>query len=304
LVGRGWFIVVMLIGGLAAVGMAVHGSRLPPADFTFFNESVIKSIEPAAIAGHPEGRMAWALFEGLTRPRADDVRAEPGDAERWDVSEGRRLYAFHLRENDRWSNGDLVTAGDFLYSIRRLLDPLTGAEYSYQAWYLAGAKCYTYGARGIKPGDSVEVELHPPADVPNTTRGEVLVGQLERIDDQGGSSSQSSRSREFVVRTGGRARRFCTAGVGDRLPVGVEPCRQVLLDFREVAMRAVDDRTLEIRKIPRPIFSSCWRFSPSCRSTAAASSATAHRHGKGRRTSFPTAHFHERSAAFAIAFNW
>ena len=65
--------------------MAVHGSRLPPADFTFFNESEVKSIDPAIIKGQPEGRIVRALFEGLTRPRADNMQAEPGVAERWDI---------------------------------------------------------------------------------------------------------------------------------------------------------------------------------------------------------------------------
>src|SRR5687768_14649851 len=116
---RAWFLIVMLIGGAAAVGWAVYGSRLPPADFTFFNESEVKSVDPAIITGHPEGRIAWALFEGLTRPRPQDNRAEPGVAYRWDLSEDGRVYTFHLREDARWSNGDAVTAKDFLYSLRR-----------------------------------------------------------------------------------------------------------------------------------------------------------------------------------------
>jgi cation diffusion facilitator family transporter len=63
--GRTWFLAVMLVGGAAAVLWAVYGSRLPPADFTFFNESEIKSVDPHIIAGNPEGRIASALFEGL-----------------------------------------------------------------------------------------------------------------------------------------------------------------------------------------------------------------------------------------------
>ena len=59
--GRTLFLVAMIVGGLAAVGMAVRGSRLPPADFTFFNESEIKSVDPAVITGEPEGRIARSL---------------------------------------------------------------------------------------------------------------------------------------------------------------------------------------------------------------------------------------------------
>ena len=80
MLGRVWLLVAMVFGGLAAVGMAVRGSRLPPADFTFFNESEVKSLDPAIINGEPEGRIARSLFEGLTRPRPDNMRAEPGMA--------------------------------------------------------------------------------------------------------------------------------------------------------------------------------------------------------------------------------
>src|SRR5688572_1706397 len=115
--GRTWFLVVMFIGGLAAIVWAIQGSRLPPADFTFVNETEIESVDPQIITGQPEGRIAWAIYEGLTRPRADNNLAEPGVAERWDISEYGRVYTFHLREDARWSNGDPVTAHDFHYAF-------------------------------------------------------------------------------------------------------------------------------------------------------------------------------------------
>ena len=160
--GRTWFLIVMLVGGLAAVGWAVYGSRLPPADFTFINETEVASVDPALITGQPEGRIALAIFEGLTRLRASDNAAEPGVAERWEISDDGRTYTFHLRDDARWSNGDPVTAADFLYSIRRLLDPETFSRYAYQAWYIVNAKRYTLSRSSLAPGDPVEVELNPP----------------------------------------------------------------------------------------------------------------------------------------------
>jgi oligopeptide transport system substrate-binding protein len=245
--GRTWFLIVMLAGGLAAVGWALHGSRLPPADFTFYNESELKSVDPAMITGHPEGRIAWALYEGLTRPRGEDNRAEPGTAHRWDISDDGRIYTFYLREDARWSNGDPVTSRDFLYSMRRLLDPLNRAEYSYQAWYIANAKRYTYGAKGISPGDPVEVELNRAPEQPNTTRGKLLFGKLVRTEEGDKTGGDSARSRVFVVDINGGERRFMSTDDDEAVPTGVEPCRQVLLDFREVGLRAIDERTLEIR---------------------------------------------------------
>jgi oligopeptide transport system substrate-binding protein len=245
--------------GLAAVSWAVYGSRLPPADFTFGNESEIESVDPALITGQPEGRIAWSIFEGLTRPNAETMLGEPGMAESWDISEDGRVYTFHLRDDARWSNGDPLTAHDFHYSIRRLLDPMTAAEYAYQAWYIASGGRYTKGAKGIAPGDPVEVELNPPTGSKNTVRGELLLGTLVKIENE----VAGARNRVFVVRIDGKERRFQAADNGSTLPSGIEPCRQVLLDYREVGVRVVDDHTLEIRlEHPTPYWVDLLSFYP------------------------------------------
>src|SRR5688572_21069731 len=102
MLGRTWILLVMLAGGLAAVGWAVYGSRLPPADFSFVNETEVASVDPALITGQPEGRIAHAIFEGLVRPRADNNLAEPGVAEKWEISDDGRTYTFRLRNDAVW----------------------------------------------------------------------------------------------------------------------------------------------------------------------------------------------------------
>src|SRR4029078_9074483 len=141
---------------------------------TFVNESEIQSVDPAVISGVPEGRISWSLFEGLTRPNAETFLAEPGVAERWDISEDGRVYTFHLRSAALWSNGDPVRADDFAYAIRRLLDPFTAAPYAYQVWYIENAKRYSLAGDGLTPGDPVEVERNPRPSEINTKRGELI----------------------------------------------------------------------------------------------------------------------------------
>src|SRR6476660_1142642 len=97
--GRAWFLIVLVFAGLAAVAWAVYGSRLPPADFTFGNESEVASVDPALITGVPEARIVYALFEGLCRPRAKDSLPEAGVAEKWESSKDGCVYTFHLRNN-------------------------------------------------------------------------------------------------------------------------------------------------------------------------------------------------------------
>lgn len=72
------------------------------------------------------------LFEGLTNQDADG-NTIPGVAESWEASEGNTVWTFKLRDTAKWSNGDAVTAGDFVYAWRRAADPATASPYS---WYI------------------------------------------------------------------------------------------------------------------------------------------------------------------------
>jgi oligopeptide transport system substrate-binding protein len=88
--------------------------------------------EPATLDPHlatlpDEFFIIRALSEGLLVPNPDGGAPLPGVAERWETSDDGLTWTFHLRANARWSNGDPVTAGDFVYSIRRALAPATGA---------------------------------------------------------------------------------------------------------------------------------------------------------------------------------
>src|SRR4051812_5065161 len=212
--GRMWFLALILIAGMGAVGWAVRSGQLPPADFAFCNESEVASVDPALTTGIPEARIVYSLFEGLCRPRADNTLPEPGVAEKWEISDDGRVYTFHLRNNALWSNGDPVTAHDFYYSIRRLLDPLTASRYSYQAWYVVNAKKYTLGGGQLSPGDLVEVELAPPVGAPNTVRGDLLRGKLVRseiTDEEKKDEKSAGRNRVYVVDIDGKERRFQAA---------------------------------------------------------------------------------------------
>ncbi len=251
MLGRTWFLIVLFSLGLAAVAWAVYSSRLPPADFSFTNETEVATVDPALATGQPEGRIIQSLFEGLARQRPTDTKAAPGIAERWEISPDGRIYTFHLRKNAFWSNGQPITARDSLYSIRRLLDPLTFSRYSYLGWYIVNAKRYTLAGSSLVPGDRVEVELNQAPELPNTVRGKLLFGKLVRIDtaDVAGKKPESGHARIYVVDIGGAERRFEAAGADEKVSPNTERCRQVLLDFREVGVKAIDDYTLEIRLV-------------------------------------------------------
>src|SRR5439155_10548930 len=68
----------------------------------------------------------------------------PGVAERWEISPDGKVYTFHLRDA-RWSDGHPVTAGDFVWSWTRVLDPKTAAKYAEQLFVIQGGEAFNAG---------------------------------------------------------------------------------------------------------------------------------------------------------------
>jgi oligopeptide transport system substrate-binding protein len=139
------------------------------ADLVFLNGAEPETLDPALITGQPEGRIANALFEGLMKFDAAAI-PQPGVAERWEISRDGMTYVFHLRKNARWSNGDPVTAFDFVNSWRRTLAPETASEYAYQLHYIKNGRAFNeaaledfsqVGVRALDP-HTLEVRLENP----------------------------------------------------------------------------------------------------------------------------------------------
>jgi oligopeptide transport system substrate-binding protein len=120
----------LLLPAVAAVGL-IAGAFTAQAETVLHrgNGAEPETLDPAKSTGVPEANIQYELFEGLTTfsPSGEVV---PGIAEKWEVSDDGLTYTFHLRDS-KWSNGDPVTAGDFVYAMRRLVDPATTSDYSY-----------------------------------------------------------------------------------------------------------------------------------------------------------------------------
>ncbi|MEK7794313.1 MAG: peptide ABC transporter substrate-binding protein [Candidatus Hydrogenedentota bacterium] len=129
-----------------------------------------KSLDPHLVTGTVEEKVLSSLFEGLVNMDYATMMPVPGAAERWDVSEDGVVYAFHINPTAKWSNGDPVTAGDFVYSWERILNPKLAAEYAYMLYPIAGAEAYNkgetadFGAVGAKASDdsTLVVTLRAP----------------------------------------------------------------------------------------------------------------------------------------------
>ncbi len=103
------------------------------------------TIDPGLAVIGNELTVTAALFEGLTVIDDASTEVRPGTAERWEVSPDGLCYTFHLRPAARWSNGDPVTADDFVYAFRRILAPQLASSYSYMLWPLKNARAFNTG---------------------------------------------------------------------------------------------------------------------------------------------------------------
>jgi oligopeptide transport system substrate-binding protein len=124
--------------------------------------SDIKTLDPHQMSWMGDIRAAIAMWEGLTANDPDTLAAIPGAAESWEVSPDNRTYTFHLRKDGRWSNGDAVTAQDFIFAWQRMLNPVTGAEYISLFNVIEGAEDYTQALTEKKAADFSKVGIQSP----------------------------------------------------------------------------------------------------------------------------------------------
>jgi oligopeptide transport system substrate-binding protein len=167
--GIGRFVGFAVVGSLFCFSFAGCDSSTSRADLVILNGAEPDSIDPAVITGQLEGRVAYALFDGLVH---FDRRGtpQPAIAQSWDISPDSKVYTFRLRPDAKWSNGDPVTANDFVESWKRTLQPETAAEYAYVMYHIKNAEAFNegkikdfslVGVRALDP-QTLRVELEDP----------------------------------------------------------------------------------------------------------------------------------------------
>ncbi len=88
-------------------------------EFRWSDGGIPQTFDPAFAAAPPDTDAVRAIFEGLTDYDPRTLAAVPAVAKRWESSEDGRVWTFYLRDDARWSNGEAVTAHDFVRSWQR-----------------------------------------------------------------------------------------------------------------------------------------------------------------------------------------
>jgi oligopeptide transport system substrate-binding protein len=132
-------------GGNESSGGATGGGGTTPAanqTFTIAWGAEPPSLDPGLATDTTSSNVLLNIMDPLVRLNPETNEAEPSLAESWDVSADGKTVTYHLRQDGKWTNGDPVTAGDFVYSWKRTLSPELAADYAYQLYGIAGAIDY------------------------------------------------------------------------------------------------------------------------------------------------------------------
>ena len=115
-------------------------------------------------SGVPEANIQRDLFEGLVTEDASGTLI-PGAADSWKQDETGKVWTFNLRKDGRWSDGSPVVADDFVYALRRAVNPATASQYAFILWPIQHAKAISSGEMkditklGVKAVDSHTLKI-------------------------------------------------------------------------------------------------------------------------------------------------
>jgi oligopeptide transport system substrate-binding protein len=142
-------LVLAVLAGPWLVGCGARETRVTAGNreqvLHIGNGTEPQDLDPQIVTGVPEHHLIMSLIEGLVVEDPVTLDPIPGVAERWEMSPDGLVYTFHLRRDARWSNGDPVTARDFLRSYQRILAPSLASQYAYMHHVVKNAAAYNEG---------------------------------------------------------------------------------------------------------------------------------------------------------------
>ncbi len=197
--------VAALTSAACSIPEGEYFGRVPdpdPTHFTWCNTGEPEFLDPAMASSTGDVRIVYELFDGLTTFDPQALPA-PSLATRWEISPDLRRFTFHLRDDARWSNGRRLTAADFVFSIARVLHPLTGSANAEHLWRLRHGRPFSAGTARLVLRDA----------------GGLRAGEVVAVTDEKAPSSNLRRARAPLPL---RAAPETSADVWLALPAGAE----------------------------------------------------------------------------------
>ncbi|HEY8187810.1 MAG TPA: peptide ABC transporter substrate-binding protein [Pyrinomonadaceae bacterium] len=256
-------IAVLLLGGISCRVVEssgeFYGSTTPPQRniLRYVTGDEPESLDPQGTTGQPEGRIFMALYEGLVEYHPKTMEPIPAIAETWQVNNDSSEFVFHLRRNARWSNGDGITANDFVYSFRRGVAPETASRNANLANYIKYAAAFNSGAVFVKdpltnrfllekdfadkpaPESLSQMPLKAPAEEYSATAKETTSFPETTFH-------QYMHSPPRLTLPGDEKKRNTLLASNPELQAAVAGKEMVKVTAEDIGVEAVDDYTLRI----------------------------------------------------------
>ena len=169
-----WLVSLVSAAPLYAADVPANTPLAPQQVFRYNNHSDPGTLDPQKVEENTAAQIVLDLFEGLVWMDGEG-QVQPAQAERWEILDGGKRYIFHLRSGLQWSDGQPLTAEDFVLGWQRAVDPKTASPF---AGYLAQAHINNAAAivagkadvtsLGVKATDdrTLEVTLEQPVPWP------------------------------------------------------------------------------------------------------------------------------------------
>ncbi|HEX3184461.1 MAG TPA: peptide ABC transporter substrate-binding protein, partial [Pyrinomonadaceae bacterium] len=226
-----------------------------------------ESLDPVVSTGQPEARIYMALFQALVEYHPKTMGPEPALAERWEVNNDSSEFKFYLRKNTRWSNGDPITAQDFVYSYRRALSKETASRNAYLAYYIRNAQAYNEQrvfvrdpqtgqfllAKDFDPDTPAEPLAGLPLD--NSKSGEYLKNGVDSHDPIDSDFHKQLHTPQRLTLPGDAKARNKALDANPKLKAALVGKELVTVKAEDIGVEAIGDDMLRISLIqPAPFF--------------------------------------------------
>lgn len=244
----------LLIAGCttSAKNQVYFGKVVPPSDNTlhYVSGSEPESLDPQIGTGQPEARIYMAIFEGLTEYHPKTMEPIPAIAERWDVNADSSEFVFHLRKNARWSNGEGITARDFVYTFRRGFSPKLAARNAYLGYYIKYAQGYNEGGVFVRDSGTGEFLLAKDfkedavkSDTPPAAPAAPTVNENVALETE---FHKFIKSPERLVLPGDEKDRNKALEANPKLKAATADKELVPVHAEDIGVEAIDDYTLRV----------------------------------------------------------
>jgi oligopeptide transport system substrate-binding protein len=233
-----------------------YGSTTPPKEniLRYVNGDEPESLDPVVSSGQPEARIYMALYQGLVEYDPKSLKSNPELAERWEINRDSSEFVFHLRHNARWSNGDPITARDFVYSLRRGLSPEIASKNAFMAYPITYAEAYNSNAVFVRDKANGQYVLDKDLS-PVTTSAlsqEPIDAAKSEYDSPAEHPAPDTAFHQFMhsparlTLPGDEAKRNKLLAKSPALQAAVQNKEFVPVTAEDVGVEAIDDYTVRI----------------------------------------------------------